>query len=254
MEQLSDIRVFWSAVLALPVGMLLGWLRLRERLWLLSSRRKRAARRLFKQAAWRKAAPLDLHFALEDAFGRGVESIELAFIERHQSPVRMLLDRIEAGHWLGYEQAPAGYVDARRPWLRRWLPFGVVSLLATMAAGLSLMVFLGLSLHFWQKEGARAGAILVLEGAGLFVILLKLSVMAEAARRILAAERYLPAIELPAAAVRGAAGKAGKGGKGGKSGKRKALAPVLVTVDSSAAAHATALATEPPALVGAAGP
>lgn len=208
MELSNDVRVIGSVLLALPIGALLTWLRFRERQWMLSWRRRRAARKLFQNSAWEKAAPLDLHFALTDAFGRSVERIELAYIEARQSPARLLMDRIEAGQWVKYSEESNEYIDPRLPWAQRWLPFGRVSRITTIAASLSVSLFLLLVLLTWQSGGGVAGALIGVLGIFCFWMMLMLSLMADAANRILTPGRYPPVVALPKRTKRpGAKGK-----------------------------------------------
>lgn len=201
MELLNDARVIVSALLALPVGALLTWLRFRERQWMLSWRRKQAARKLFQSSAWKKAAPLDFHFAMTDAFGRSVEPIELAFIEARQSPVRLLLDVIEAGPWVKYSEESSKFVDPRKQWAQRWLPFGRVSRITTFAASVSVSGFLLLVLLSWQSGGGVAGVLMGIMGIFWFWMLLVFSLMADAANRVLTPERYPLAVALPKRSV-----------------------------------------------------
>ncbi|MCX2864601.1 hypothetical protein OOZ63_22475 [Paucibacter sp. PLA-PC-4] len=196
MELLNDVR-FLAVLFAVPVWVLLNWVRLRERQWLLSSKRRRAIRELFKKSAWKKAAPLDFHCAMTDAYGRSVEPVELVFIEARQSPVRLLLDRIEAGPWVKFLALEGGYRDPRGVWAQRWLPFGRVSALTTLAASLSVSVLLLLVPLSWQRGGGAAAALVGMMGVFWVWLMFMFSLMADAAKRVLSSEHYQPAIPLP---------------------------------------------------------
>ncbi|NCT82928.1 MAG: hypothetical protein GXC94_07280 [Comamonadaceae bacterium] len=200
MELLNDARILHTILFVVPVGILLAWVRLRERQWMLSSKRKRAAREMFKKSAWKKAAPLDFHFAMTDAFGQSVELNEMAFIEARQAPVQLLLNRIKAGPFVQYVEEEGTYVDPRRPWAQRWLPFGVISFGSILAASFLVTALLFLVLHTWANYGTLAatvvGAAVGVLGVLWLWLMLIFSQMADAAKRVLRPERHRAAGQL----------------------------------------------------------
>lgn len=84
------------AAAAIPIGFLAKWLSFRERRWRFSSRKTKALRRLLKGDAWRDVPPIELQYAFQDAFGRGFDPVDLAFIEGRQRPLVLIQDRLTA--------------------------------------------------------------------------------------------------------------------------------------------------------------
>lgn len=195
-EWIKDNQLTISAVLLLPASVL-TWVRLRERLWSLTSRRRQAMRKLFQDGRWKKAARLDFHFAMHDAFGRNLEQVELAYIESRRDPVRLISDIFEAAGWVKFAGVDAGYVDARKPWAQKWLPFPIVTSLSMVIASLSVPGGAAFTLASWVQGGPIAGiivGILCLQAVFLFGLV---SFMADAARKVLSPDRHPPATPWP---------------------------------------------------------
>lgn len=189
MEFLTDARVLLTLLFGLPAALWLQWTKSRETSWMLRSKRMEAARALFKDAAWKKAAPLDFHFAMRDAFGRSVEQCELHFIEGRQDPARLLLNRIAAGNSLRFLPSERRYVDARKA---PWVSFDFVST-ATVAVAAIVVPLSGIAgVWGWQSENHLLMALAILYGIATFVTAVHLSLRADFARWVLAGEGHEP--------------------------------------------------------------
>jgi hypothetical protein len=130
---LEAFSVVQKVFLALPFLGLAGWLSYRERRWRFSAKRTKAFRQLLKNDNWQRASVLDLQFALHDAFGRGLEPAELAFIATRSRAVALLNDRIEAGGNVRFKDDFTGWE----------LPTRSVKNQKRLARGLIVLGFLG---------------------------------------------------------------------------------------------------------------
>lgn len=141
---LEDIFT-WSnglkALLAvLPIGAVSGWVRFNERRWRFSSRKSKVLRKLIEKDEWRKAPPLHLQYALQDAFGRSLEPVELAFIETRVRPLQLLRDRMDSGGLVrladdvkSYERTSKGAWLSFGTWSKIWQFFAAIAGASTIA-------------------------------------------------------------------------------------------------------------------------
>lgn len=193
MEILNDTRLLLTILLGLPLGLWLQWKKSRETSWLLLSRKREAARALFKEGAWKRAAPLDFHFTMRDAFGRSVEPCELEFIENRQDAARLLMNRIAAGAALRFVQSEGRYVDARK---HPRLSFAAVSALFTVLASVALPSF-GLAAFWGWKSGNHFLLLMsLLYGVSIFIGSVYVSLAADAAKYVISGEGHEPAAPL----------------------------------------------------------
>jgi len=193
MDVLSDVRVALTILLGLPFGFWLQWKKSRETSWLLMSRKREAVRALFKDGAWRKAAPLDFHFAMQDAFGRSVEPCELKFIESRQDPAKLLMNRISAGASLRFLPSEQRYIDARKS--PRY-SFAVVSAFFVVVASMALPLFGIGAFLAWKMNSYFYTFMALLYAASTFIASVHLSLTADAAKYVLSGERHEPAVPL----------------------------------------------------------
>lgn len=193
MEHLNDTRLLLTILLGVPLGLWLQWKKSRETGWLLLSRKREAARALFKEGAWKRAAPLDFHFAMQDAFGRSVEPCELEFIENRQDAARLLMNRIAAGAALRFVQSEGRYIDARK---HPRLTFAAVSALFTVIASVALPSFGFAAFWGWKSGNHFLFLMSLLYGVSIFIGSVHLSLAADAAKYVMSGEGHEPAASL----------------------------------------------------------
>ncbi|MBV8646338.1 MAG: hypothetical protein JOZ06_02940 [Paludibacterium sp.] len=201
-EWIKDNQIIVSALFLLPASIALSWVKLRERLWSLSKRRRNAARKLFQDGRWRKAARLDYHFAMHDAFGWSLEPVELAYIESRQLPVRLIRDVFGAGGWVRFVDGQTGYVDTRSQRAQDWVSFKATAVMTFIAASLGVPVVLACAIAAWMEGGPIAAVVVAILGGQLVLLLGLFSFSAEAAHRVLSPNRNSAALPLPPKAGR----------------------------------------------------
>ena len=198
MDVLNGVSAAFGGAIAGLLAILLTWTKWRERHWLLQSRRRKALRKLLQESKWRGAGALDYHFAMIDAFGSSVEPRDLVHIETRQDPVRLLVDRIQAGPWVKLDATSNTYQDARKR--QRFFPgpprFSTVSLVTMFAASISGGVAAMGALYGWT-ENWFVGAMVCGYGVPMMFVFGVTSFKADAAQRVVSATRYPPAEPMP---------------------------------------------------------
>lgn len=193
MEYLNDARVLAAILIGVPLGLWLQWTKTRETTWMLRSKKREAARALFKDGAWKTAAPLDFHFALSDAFGRSVEPCELQFIESRQDPARLLLNRIAAGRTVRFLSDEQRYIDARK---RRVFSHSFVSGATVVIASIALPLSGIAAFVAWSTGEYVAMALTLFYGMAITVMSVHFSFVADAGKDVLSGDEHPPALPL----------------------------------------------------------
>lgn len=202
MEFFNDVRVLAGIFIGAPLVYWLQWTKSREASWQLRTRKREAARALFKDSAWRKASPFDFHFAMGDAFGRSIEPCELHFIESRQDPVRLLMNRISAGASVRFVPKDQRYVDSRR---KTRFSLGFVSTSMMLTASVSVPTFGIAAFWAWKSSSYFLMGMAVFYGVAVFLTAFMISMAADAARFVLSGEGHEPVDALASPGALGAA-------------------------------------------------
>ena len=192
---LTSWRAGIAALVLAPLSVVLFWVQLKERHWRYTSRKSAALRKLLVNGKWRKASPLELQFAMQDAFGKSLEPIELAFAETRARPLDLLNDRILAGGNVRMTDDGSGYVDMRRDvakhlslsaWSFLWNTVGVLCGVA------SILVVIAVA------SGVPPSWLLVAVEVGFMSgMLIWISAQLSAADRVIQLKRHPPVRPIP---------------------------------------------------------
>ena len=183
----QDLVFTWSqalqfAVAVIPIGFLAKWLSYRERRWRFSSRKTKALRRLLKDNAWRKAPPIELQYAFQDAFGRGFDPVDLAFIEGRQKPLMLIRDRLTASNLVRLNAAGNGFERTATSFTRR-ISLTVWAFVWSMIGWFCMMLAVFLLIYAFSNQQFIPG-LAALDFATLAIAMFIASRMCEAAQRV----------------------------------------------------------------------
>lgn len=252
MDELQALLKSWQWIAAFITGsvltMLLRWWRIRERAWMFKTRRQKRLRELFKDGKWRSAQPFDLSSALEDAFAKTIETPDLMFIESRKRSWRLLNDRMHAGYLVELAATRDGFMDARSEFWRRWTTFTGASIACMIVT--SLVFPLGATGAFlaWRYGGPIAGSQAVIWWIGIVVLFFRLSLMLDAAHRVVSLKHHPPEPNLPPVPEKGKGSKKGTKRKENSKtdGKRKNRAQASPAPEQAPATPAAGAETPAP--------
>ncbi len=159
--------------------------------FLLSQKRAKLLLDLLKDDSWRAAHPLRLQLACKQTFGRQMDDRDLLFILTRHDPLKLLLRRLRAGHFIRLSKEGKGFEDARSS---PWFSFRTMERIVMLFSSIVTSAMLILCVYGWLKSWIL-GIGLIVEAAWLIWILISASLQMSAAHDLLRFEQQHPPVD-----------------------------------------------------------